>query len=44
MLIESQASPPEGKNGKAKLEYYNTPEDLYYNLAQYYAVPTLSFR
>jgi hypothetical protein len=44
MLIEGQAFPPEGMSGKPKMAYYQTPEDNLGNLAQYYGVPTVSYR
>jgi hypothetical protein len=44
MLVSEMAYPPEGKNGKPKRGFYSTPEDTYGNLAQYYDIPTVSFR
>jgi hypothetical protein len=44
MMVEGMAYDAAGKNGKPKEEYYSTPEDLYYNLGQYYGIPTLSYR
>ena len=44
MMVRGQAFPAEGMDGQVKLDYINTPEDSYYNLAQYYGVPALSFR
>jgi hypothetical protein len=38
------AIPKEGRDGKPKRGYYATPEDGYGNLAQYYDIPTVSFR
>eukprot|EP00879_Flechtneria_rotunda_P000482 GHRR01000584.1.p1 GENE.GHRR01000584.1~~GHRR01000584.1.p1 ORF type:complete len:500 (+),score=138.46 GHRR01000584.1:302-1801(+) len=43
-MVNEMAYPPEGQDGKAKRPYMATPEDTYYNLAQYYDIPTLSFR
>lgn len=43
-MVNEMAFPPEGQDGKPKRGYMATPEDTYYNLAQYYDIPTLSFR
>lgn len=43
-MVNEMAFPPEGQDGKPKRGYQATPEDTYYNLAQYYDIPTLSFR
>jgi len=44
MLVSEMAIPPEGKDGKPKRAFYSTPEDTYGNLAQYYDIPSVSFR
>ena len=44
MLVSEMAYPPAGMNGKAKRSFFSTPEDNYGNLAQYYDIPTVSFR
>ena len=44
MLVSEMAYPPEGMGGKSKRGFFATPEDTYYNLAQYYDIPALSFR
>lgn len=44
MMVRGQTYPAGGRDGIDKLEYYNTPEDSYANLAQYYDVPAISFR
>lgn len=36
--------PQGGQDGKPKRGYQASPEDTYYNLAQYYDIPTISFR
>jgi hypothetical protein len=33
-----------GQDGKPKRPYMASPEDTYFNLAQYYDIPTISFR
>jgi hypothetical protein len=43
-MVNEMAFPPGGQDGKPKRGYMATPEDTYYNLAQYYDIPTLSFR
>jgi hypothetical protein len=43
-MVNEMAYPPGGQDGKPKRGYMATPEDTYYNLAQYYDIPTLSFR
>ncbi|KAF6266245.1 SGNH hydrolase-type esterase domain-containing protein [Scenedesmus sp. NREL 46B-D3] len=43
-MVNEMAFPPDGQDGKPKRGYMATPEDTYYNLAQYYDIPTLSFR
>lgn len=43
-MVNEMAFPPEGQDGKPKRGYMATPEDTYYNLAQYYDIPTISFR
>ncbi|GBF91596.1 hypothetical protein Rsub_04336 [Raphidocelis subcapitata] len=44
MLVSEMAYPPTGMNGKPKRAFYSTPEDTYGNLAQYYDIPTISYR
>jgi hypothetical protein len=44
MLVSEMALPPGGRDGKAKRGFFATPEDNYGNLAQYYDIPTISFR
>lgn len=44
MLVSEMAYPAGGMNGKSKRAFYSTPEDNYGNLAQYYDIPTISFR
>ncbi|KAI8469583.1 MAG: SGNH hydrolase-type esterase domain-containing protein [Monoraphidium minutum] len=44
MLVSEMALPPGGRDGKPKRGFWSTPEDNYGNLAQYYDIPTLSFR
>jgi hypothetical protein len=44
MLVSEMAYPPGGMNGKSKRAFFSTPEDNYGNLAQYYGIPTVSFR
>lgn len=44
MLVSEMAYPPGGKDGKPKRLFFSTPEDNYGNLAQYYDIPTVSFR
>lgn len=44
MLVSEMAYPAGGMNGKPKRAFYSTPEDTYGNLAQYYDIPTISFR
>lgn len=44
MLVEGQAGTVADLAGRTKTGFTATPEDTYYNLAQYYDVPTVSFR
>lgn len=44
MLVSEMAYPPGGRDGKSKRAFYSTPEDNYGNLAQYYDIPSISFR
>lgn len=43
-FVNEMTYPAEGQDGKPKRGYQASPEDTYYNLAQYYDVPTISFR
>lgn len=43
-MVNEMAYPDGGQDGKPKRGYQASPEDTYYNLAQYYDVPALSFR
>lgn len=43
-FVNEMTYPKGGQDGKPKRPYMASPEDTYYNLAQYYDIPTLSFR
>lgn len=44
MLVNEMAYPAGGMNGKGKRPFFASPEDAYGNLAQYYDIPSISFR
>lgn len=43
-FVNEMTYPQGGQDGKPKRGYQASPEDTYYNLAQYYDLPTISFR
>lgn len=43
-FVNEMTYPQGGQDGKPKRGYQASPEDAYYNLAQYYDLPTISFR
>lgn len=43
-FVNEMTYPQGGQDGKPKRGYQASPEDTYYNLAQYYDIPTISFR
>lgn len=43
-FVNEMTYPAGGQDGKPKRGYQASPEDTYYNLAQYYDIPTISFR